>query len=517
MVPLLSSPSPFGEGAALGLIGAVAAVAGVLLPPGELLFGHYRVVPAEAAFKKYAEWGKQYKSDVLYFQTFGSRWIVLNSLKAAIDLLEKRGSNYADRPRFVMFEEMGWAPTLTWLRWGSKYQLHRRVLQPPFSKSRIGQYTDLQRREALIFCQGMINDSDNWPNAVRRCSVAIVLKIAYGLDVEGPESKWIGIAEDSADAIGKAGAPGSSILDLFPLTRYLPAWLPCMERLRYAHTWRSAIETITNLPFEASLNQMASNLDRRFFTHNRVAIHTEAAQQGVETEFDLEDIKGAAATVLIAGNDTTAATVMLLVLYLMQNPEVQQKAQAEVDRVVGRDRLPTCDDLPSLPYTRLVLNETYRMNPLSPLGIPHATVADDVYEGMFIPKGTTVYPNVWAMMHDENVYAEPHRFWPERYLPRGEGGNEEPLPVGNFGFGRRICIGRNLAENSLLIVLATMLATVDIGWPLGPDGKEQKFEPQWSFKGQATVVPFPTRINSRSEKAKKLLDVEVDAVTRKTF
>ena len=77
------------------------------------------------------------------------------------------------------------------------------------------------------------------------------------------------------------------------------------------------------------------------------------------------------------------------------------------------------------------------MNPLSPLGIPHASVADDVYNGMFIPKGTIVYPNVWAMCHDESVYAEPFRFWPERYLPRDQGGNGEPLPVGNFGFGRR--------------------------------------------------------------------------------
>jgi cytochrome P450 len=128
---------------------------------------------------------------------------------------------------------------------------------------------------------------------------------------------------------------------------------------------------------------------------------------------------------------------MLLVLYLMQNPEVQRKAQGEVDRVVGKDRLPTWEDIANLPFTKLVLQETYRMNPLSPLGIPHASVADDVYNGMFIPKSTIVYPNVWAMMHDESVYRDPFRFWPERYLPEDQGGNEEPLPIGNFGFGRR--------------------------------------------------------------------------------
>jgi len=134
----------------------------------------------------------------------------------------------------------------------------------------------MQRKEALICCKGMTEDPENWVHAVRRCSVAIVLKIAYGLDVDGPTSPWIGLAEDSANAIGKAGAPGSSIMDLLPAStshspplksaglltccvitaRYLPDWLPFMERLRYAHTWKSAIESITKLPFEASLRQM---------------------------------------------------------------------------------------------------------------------------------------------------------------------------------------------------------------------------------------------------------------------
>lgn len=127
----------------------------------------------------------------------------------------------------------------------------------------------------------------------------------------------------------------------------------------------------------------------------------------------------------------------LFVLYLMQNPDVQRKAQEEIDRVVGRDRLPTWEDTRKLSYVRLVLQETYRMNPLSPLGIPHASIKDDIYDGMFIPKGTIVYQNVWAMTHDPAVYAEPFRFRPERYLPREEGGNGEPFPVGNFGFGRR--------------------------------------------------------------------------------
>ena len=111
---------------------------------------------------------------------------------------------------------MGWAPTLTWLRWGPKYNLHRRTLQPPFTKSKVSQYQDLQRKEALRCCKGMLEDPANWLTAVRRFSVAIVLKIAYGLEIDGPQSPWIKLAEDSSEAVGKSGAPASSIMDRFP-------------------------------------------------------------------------------------------------------------------------------------------------------------------------------------------------------------------------------------------------------------------------------------------------------------
>lgn len=111
---------------------------------------------------------------------------------------------------------MGWSPTLTWLRWGLKYHLHRRVLRPPFTKSRVGQYASMQRREALICCQSMIDQPDRWLVAVRRFSVAIVLKISYGLEVDGPDSPWIQLAENAANAIGKSGAPASSVMDRFP-------------------------------------------------------------------------------------------------------------------------------------------------------------------------------------------------------------------------------------------------------------------------------------------------------------
>lgn len=98
---------------------------------------------------------------------------------------------------------------------------------------------------------------------------------------------------------------------------------------------------------------------------------------------------------LIAGSDTTAATNASFVLAMTMHPEIQKKAQEELDRIIGPDRLPTWEDRDQLPYIDAILKETLRWNTATPLGVPHAVIQDDVYEGMLIPGGATVIPNIW--------------------------------------------------------------------------------------------------------------------------
>ena len=82
---------------------------------------------------------------------------------------------------------------------------------------------------------------------------------------------------------------------------------------------------------------------------------------------------------------------------MMNNPEIQRKAQAEIDRVVGSDRLPTFEDRSHLPFITCIVWECLRWNPVAPFGVPHASVQDDVYEGYWFPKGTTIVPNIWRV------------------------------------------------------------------------------------------------------------------------
>ena len=95
---------------------------------------------------------------------------------------------------------------------------------------------------------------------------------------------------------------------------------------------------------------------------------------------------------------------MSFFLAMTIHPDVLHAAQDELDRVVGRDRLPQFSDRGQLPYIDCLLWECLRWNPVVPLSLPHSTLEDDVYEGYFIPKGTTVLPNIWC--------APRPRLWP---------------------------------------------------------------------------------------------------------
>ena len=96
------------------------------------------------------------------------------------------------------------------------------------------------------------------------------------------------------------------------------------------------------------------------------------------------------------------------------NPDIQKKAQAELDEVVGPDRLPTHEDRDRLVYVNAILKEMLRWMTPIPLGLEHCMIEDDELHGYFIPKGTIVIPNIFAMNHDPEIFPDPDVFRPER-------------------------------------------------------------------------------------------------------
>jgi len=187
-------------------------------------------------------------------------------------------------------------------------------------------------------------------------------------------------------------------------------------------------------------------------------------------------------------------------------PEAQEKAQAEIDAVIGNSRLPTFHDQSSLPYVNALIKETLRWQNVNPSGVGHMSVQDDIYDGYFIPKGTIVIGNTWSFMHDEFVYRDPMEFIPDRYMKDGKPDPSVRDPkVAVFGFGRRICPGRFFSDASLWCFVSLVLACYNIRSKKDSNGNLINIKPEITPCLVSYPIPFECDIKPRSLVAERLM------------
>ena len=148
---------------------------------------------------------------------------------------------------------------------------------------------------------------------------------------------------------------------------------------------------------------------------------------------------------------------------MVVHPEIQKKAQREIDQVLGGERLPTLADQDNLPYVAALLKEVYRWHVPLPMSIPKSLIEDDEYNGYHLPKGAIVIENIWAVLHDPVMYPKPDVFDPERFLKDGKINPSVRDPEDRvFGSSRRICPGKYFGNRTMFLRIATILATFDI-------------------------------------------------------
>ncbi|KAG6917177.1 hypothetical protein DXG01_003613 [Tephrocybe rancida] len=273
----------------------------------------------------------------------------------------------------------------------------------------------------------------------------MIIAVSYGHQITTEDDPYLKAADDVCRyAVPALSPPRGSPVQVFPWRTYHA------NRAREA---RPFVQQLYEFPYTDVKRQMENGTAKPSF----LATQLEELQSGeIDPGVTIEHIQGASAITYIAGAETTSSTLSTFILALLLHPECQIKAQEEIDRVLGPGRLPEFSDRDSLPYVGCV---------------PHYTMEDDVYNGMFIPKGSIVIANARGMALDENVYHEPFSFNPDRFLPQPQG-RGEPHPTGFYGFGRRICPGRHLADDSLWIAMATILTTLSISKVVGDDGIE---------------------------------------------
>ncbi|KAJ4358754.1 uncharacterized protein N0V89_003338 [Didymosphaeria variabile] len=420
-------------------------------------------------------------------------------------------------------ELIGWNNTLAFSGYTDTFKLHRKnIAKVAGSTVSLSVFDRVQEEEAVHFLLNVLSSPENLFSHIKKEAGAVILKITYGYTAEAHgKDPLVDMAVKTMHEFADSTVPGKWAVDIMPfceymylreqrmlmqaitddsfckIVQYAPDWFPGAGFKRTARQMAAQLHQTTEQPYQFVKQQMRQNKAKTSFLSQAI--------ENIKGDSDTDDMesvhKWSASSMYLGGADTTVSSLMTFFLAITLFPDVQKKAQEELDRVIG-NRLPVSADRQKLPYIEALVSETHRWHPVAPMALPHASTKDDVINGYRIPKGSLLLPNNWWFTHDPSVYHSPMEFNPDRYL------KAEPEPDPRnwiFGYGRRVCPGRYVAENALFLTIAQSLAVFKIENPVDENGKVVKPEMKFEPGVVSHPVPYRVSIKPRSEKHELLI------------
>ncbi|KZV94234.1 cytochrome P450 [Exidia glandulosa HHB12029] len=482
------------------------------LPPGPRrvpIFGNALSIPVNDAWLQFAQWRKEHGS-LVYLELLGQPALVLNTHRAAIDLLTRRARIYSDRPwNYVAAQLLTGGHFMPFMDHNDRWRGMRRASQEGLRKATVARYRQIQYRESIRAVIGLLVSPAHWEEHLLTNSASVILSSVYGSPPTAMTDPIVRTSTGFTERLARAVYPGAYLVETIPFLRFVPFWAAPWKR-NALRSYQSDSKLFYAL-FENGrlINPVGSTPFARI-----------AAEHMDSGALSSQDAAWLCATMFTAGVETTSASLCWFVLAMILHPQVQASAQDELERVVGSTRLPSYDDMEKLPYIRAIIREVLRWRPPLPLGLPHRLSEDDVYDGFHIPSGTLCIANVWEINHDKDVWGDDaDNFRPQRHLD--DDGNLDRTVFtghddqhGSFGFGRRICIGRHFAADTLFITCATILWACN----LKPETLESGAAAMPSdYAHPATGMtlhpaPFKCKIEPRNPDVSHRLQVEREAL-----
>ncbi|EIM91747.1 cytochrome P450 [Stereum hirsutum FP-91666 SS1] len=479
-------------------------------PPGPKplpVVGNAHHMPTEKEWIAFADMAKAY-GDIMHLSVLGRHIIVLSSPKAVHDLLDRRSSIYSDRPKITMAGEIiGYVDTIPLRPYDTHHRMARKYLGQALSPREVQGWHRTIQDNNMEFLRQLHVSPNTFLAQIRTLVASTVLQISHAHKVTGDDDWMLKLAERADHEFSIASTPGAFLVDVFPQLKYLPEWFPGAGFKCKAREWRKTMVQVRDEPYKYVSDLVRNGTAQPSFTASLIENNPHPTP---EEEIVL---KWTSVAFYAAGADTTVSAITSFFLAMLTNPEVQRKAQVEIDKVVGTARLPTFDDREELVYLDSVLKEVHRWNPVANLGIPHSLIQDDHYKGFYLPAGSVIIANNWwvGILHDPDIYPNPFDFDPARYLSQPSGQpstvtqtNPDPRAF-VFGYGRRICPGRHLAEDSLFITAATMLSVFNILPCVDDHGNPLKKQVEYTGGTISHPKPFKCRIQARSPDAERLI------------
>ncbi|KAH9891042.1 cytochrome P450 [Cubamyces lactineus] len=466
-------------------------------PPAWPIVGN--VLPSRRVWLKLAEYAKTY-GGIYSLRILGTPILVLNDARTARGLLDDKSALYANRNLPKMVELCGMDRGVVWEHDPARLRQARKLLHAVLQPRQLEGYRAVLDRHVTFLLRNLWDTPGNWVDHLRSVTAGVAMQISHGYEITDARDPYLEKANEFVENFADASLPGRWLVDWLPFLAWLPEWLPGMGFKRKARKWNAHYTALAEEGHQMVKNELEKGTAGPSLTQK-------ALTESKPGEYTDDVIAFTATQVYTGGADTGFSTLASFILLMLEHPDIQVRAQEEIDRVVGTDRLPSYDDRESLPYVDAIMTEVLRLRP--PINAVTRTPSqDDVREGRLIEKDTIVIINFWAMLHDETLYPDPLAFKPERWLSKDEktrDGNVFPLEV-VFGFGRRICPGRHLAQQLVFTAMARILAVFRITHARDLDGKTIIPRGDYSEGGIVFPLPFECSIVPRSPHSQELLE-----------
>jgi cytochrome P450 len=499
-VDILKTSLFFGIGIALLLIVVVFLLKNYVsskrqrpLPPGprpSFLIKNLHQVPLSYPWRVFQKWHQMY-GPIISLQFGPQVMISIGSYETAHDLLEKRKEIYDGRPPFIVSEKYIFGelhlPTLS----GAKWKTHRRLASNLLSYRQVRSYRYLQDIESKELLYNLLRSKD-FSGEIRRFNLSVIMTLAYGKRIESrlnPQIKELTrILQHNIDFQIRYG-----LVEVFPILNRLPRW---------AAPWKRVGNEAFNVMDKFFQENMQYGQSSGTFNWAKEISNMKEAQ-----DLPLQELSHIIGVLVEGGLETTTSVVEFFTMASILYPESAVKAQEELDSVVGQNRLPSFDDTFNLPYVNAFIKEVFRWRPVLPMGVAHSPMKDDEYLGYRIPKGAIVFENQWAINMDDKIFQDPNEFRPERWL------QDPNQPSSAFGFGRRTCPGKKIAQNSVFIAVARILWAYNISHCY-VDGKKVPID---SLDTEKVVLAGPTHFEAsfsiRSPAHQQIVEREWESTT----
>ncbi|KAJ7578559.1 cytochrome P450 [Mycena floridula] len=486
------------------------------LPPGPPtipLLGNALIYPKENAHHRFTEWSKTY-GDIFSLKIANKTVVVLSSVSAVKDLLDKRSATTGSRPSNHMVNTITDGYHLAMAPFHSEiWRLGRKIantILTPQATERL--FIPIQKAEGIQLLHDILSKPSGFYTHIRRYSYSSILSVVYGKRVPRDSTYEMKVFFEALSIWENVLDPSAHPpVDLLPFLKYVPErWAP----------WKRLCSRARYLQRGLYLG-LVDECEKRIQRNEENGCYIETIlQRQRELGIDREAIAWIGGVLLEGASDTTSAFLQSLILLLTAFPDAQQKAQEEMERVVGSHRIPQLSDFDELPYIQAIIKETHRFRPAAPVAIPHALTTDEEFRGHVLPQDTIVFMNTWGIFHDPEIFDQPDTFDPGRFIlsphgvKRGVDDSDFNRPNMVFGAGRRICLGMHIANKALQLTAMFLIWAFEFRPVQRTDGTDIPVDINNYHKGMAgTPHPFACRIEPRNASIATIIEQEFAEAT----